>query len=105
VVDAVAVKKDGEGKITALEINQLPLKDLHVFDPLQAEITGLLSNTDIQKIGDLLDNNSAAGLLAIEHLWAENLAQAIVRAKGKVVLNQLMMPEDVEENLKLMEAA
>lgn len=104
VVDAVAVKKDGAGTITAMEINQLPLKDLHIFDPLEAQITGLLSNTDIQKIGDLLDNNCAAGLLALEHIWAEQLAQAIVRAKGKVVLNQLMMPEDVQENLALMEA-
>lgn len=104
VIDAVAVKKDHAGKITALEINQLAVNDLHVFDPLNAVITGLLSNTDIQDIGALLDNDSAAGLLVIEHVWANKLAQAIANANGKVVLNRLLMPEVVEENLELMEA-
>jgi uncharacterized membrane protein len=103
VIDAVAVKKDGDGKITSLEINQLGVKDVHVFDPLQAEITGLLSNQDINDIGALLDNNSAAGVLVLEQLWANKLAQAIVNAKGKVVLNRLLMPDAVQENLDIIE--
>jgi hypothetical protein len=105
VIDAVAVKKDDAGEITALEINQLPMNDLHIFDPLNAEITGLLSNTDINDIGALLDNNTAAGLLVLEHIWATKLAQAIVNANGKVVLNRLLMPDVVEENLELMAKA
>lgn len=104
VIDAVAVKKDAAGKITAQEINQLAAKDLHIFDPLQAEITGLLSNQDINDIGAMLANNSAAGLLVLEHIWANQLGQAIVNAKGKVVLNRLLMPEVVQENLALIEA-
>ena len=103
VIDAVAVKKDGEGKITTLEINQLGAGDLHVFDPLKAEITGLLSYQDIQDIGAMLDPNTAAGLLVLEHMWANNLAQAILHAKGKVVLNRLLVPEVVQENLALIE--
>lgn len=102
VIDAVAVKKDANGKVEALEINQLHANDLHVFDPLKAEITGLLSNDDINDIAALLDNNTAAGLLALEHVWATRLAQAIQDANGKVVLNRLMMPEVVEENLKMI---
>jgi hypothetical protein len=104
VIDAVAVKKDGAGKITAQEINQLAANDLHIFDPLQAEITGLLSNQDIDDIGAMLDNNTASGLLVLEHVWADNLAQAIVNANGKVVLNRLLMPDVVQENLEMIEA-
>lgn len=104
IIDAVAVKKDGKGNITAQEVNQLGIKDLHIFDPLNAEITGLLSDTDISDIGALLDNNSASALLVLEHVWANKLGQAIVNAKGKVVLNRLLMPDVVEENFKLMEA-
>lgn len=102
VIDAVAVKKDANGKIESLEIEQLPANDLHVFDPLKAEITGLLSDTDIGDIAVSLDNNSAAGLLVIEHLWATKLAEAIQSAGGKVVMNRLLMPEVVEENLELI---
>lgn len=104
VVDAVAVKKDAAGNVTAQEINQLAMNDLHVFDPLQAEITGLLSNQDIQDIGALLENNSAAGLLVIEHLWAIKLAHAIQDTGGKVVLNRLLMPDAVAENLAAIES-
>jgi hypothetical protein len=104
VIDAVAVKKDGSGNITAQEVNQIGIKDLHIFDPLNAEITGLLSDTDINDIGALLDNNSASALLVLEHVWANRLGDAIVKAKGKVVLNRLLMPDVVEENFKQMEA-
>lgn len=102
VIDAVAVKKDANGKVETLEIEQLAANDLHVFDPLNAQITGLLSNDDINDIAAQLDNNTAAGLLVIEHLWAIKLAQAILDANGKVVMNRLLMPEVVEENLELI---
>lgn len=104
VVDAVAVKKDDAGQITTLEVNQLASNELQVFDALDAEITGLLSYQDINDIAASLENNTAAGLLVLEHVWANNLAQAIVRANGKVVLNRLMMPDVVQENLDIIEA-
>jgi len=103
VVDAVAVKKDAAGTLTATEINQLSEKDLRVFDPLQAKVTGLLSHDDIQDIGALLENQSAAGILILEHIWATKLAQAIQNSGGTVVLNRLLMPEVVAENLAIIE--
>lgn len=103
VVDAVAVKKDGAGVVTAQEISQLGSGDLHIFDPLKAEVTGLLSNQDIQDMGALLENNTAAGFLVLEHIWATKLAHAITNTGGTVVLNRLLMPEAVAENLALIE--
>lgn len=102
VIDAVAVKKDASGKVEAQELEQLAANDLHVFDPLNAQVTGLLSNDDINDIAAALDNNTAAGLLVIEHLWATRLAQAIQDTGGKVVMNRLLMPEVVEEQLELI---
>ncbi len=103
VADAVVVRKDNEGHISSTEISNLAENEMHIFDPLDATITGLLSNDDIRDIGELIDNNTAAGLLVIEHLWAINLAKAIENAKGKVVLNRLLMPELVQENLEMIE--
>lgn len=103
VVDAVAIKKDAAGVVTAQEINQLAMNDLHIFDPLKAEVTGLLSNQDIQDMGALLENDSAAGFLVLEHIWATKLAHAITNTGGTVVLNRLLMPEAVAENLALIE--
>lgn len=104
VIDAIAVKRDDKGKVTALEINELGVTDMHIFDPLNAEITGLLTYEDIQDIGSHLDNNTAAGVLVLEHIWATKLAQGIVRANGKVVMNQLIMPDVLQENMAAMEA-
>lgn len=100
VIDAVVVRKDANGKVETLEINQLAATDLHVFDPLDAEVTGLLSNDDINDIATQVENGSAAGLLVLEHIWATKLAQAITAANGTVVMNQLLMPDVVESNLK-----
>lgn len=99
VIDVVAVKKDDNGNITAQELEQLGIDELRLFDPLKAQASGLLSNDDIEDIGKTLDNGSAAGLMILEHVWATQLAQAIQNVGGKVVMNQLIMPEVIEENL------
>ncbi len=104
VADVVVVRKDGEGQVVASEIRDLAENEMRMFDPLDATVTGLLSNDDIQDIGKLLDNNAAAGLLVVEHLWANKLAEAIENANGKIVMNRLLMPEVLEENLELIEA-
>lgn len=103
VVDAVAVNKDAAGVVTAREVNQLGSGELRVFDPLKVEVTGLLSDQDIQDMGALLENNTAAGFLVLEHIWATKLAHAITNTGGEVVLNRLLMPEVVAENLALIE--
>ncbi len=104
VADAVVVRKNEDGEVVAIEINNLAEQEMRVFDPLQVTVSGLLSNDDIKDIGGLLDGNAAAGLLVLEHLWANKLAQAIENANGKIVLNRLLMPELLEENLGMIES-
>ncbi len=99
VIDAVVVAKDQEGKVAAQEVNQLSTAVVAIFNPLDAEVTGLFSYSDIEEVGSLLEPNSSAGVLALEHVWADKLAQAIANANGKVVMNQLLMPDAVEEQL------
>lgn len=103
IIDAVIVIKDMDGKITAQEINQVAPEVVAIFNPLNAEVTGLLSNEDINDIGTQLDNDSAAGLLVLEHVWAGDLIHAIQNAGGKVVRNQLIMPDVLEANLAEIE--
>ena len=99
IIDAVVVAKDAAGTVTAQEVDQLAPAVVAIFNPLDAEVTGLLSYSDIEEIGAMLENNSSAGVLALEHIWADKLAQAIANANGRVVTNQLLMPEVVAEQL------
>lgn len=103
IIDAVVVIKDKDGKITAQEVNQVAPAVVAIFDPLNAEVTGLLSNVDINDIGAQIDNDSAAGLLVLEHIWATNLIHAIQNAGGKIVMNQLVMPDVLESNMRDIE--
>jgi len=102
VIDAVVVAKDQEGKVAAQEVNQLSPTVVAIFNPLDAEVTGLFSYSDIEEVGSMLEPNSSAGVLALEHVWADKLAQAITNANGKVVMNQLLMPDAVEEQLAVI---
>ena len=83
--------KDLDGKVTVPEVSQLTPTVVAIFDPLNAEVTGLLSYDDIHDLyahdGQQLTRQE---LLVLEHIWADRLAQAITNANGKVVTNRLL---------------
>lgn len=104
IIDAVVVAKDAHGEIAMQEVSQLAPAVVAIFNPLDAEVTGLLAYDDIVNLGALLEPNSSAGLLALEHIWADRLAQAIAGANGKVVFNQLIMPDAIAEQFAAIAA-
>ena len=52
---------------------------------------------DIDEMGDLLENNTAAGLLVIEQLWAKPLKKALLDANGVLVAEGRIHPEAAQE--------
>ena len=56
-----------------------------------------MSEDDIQEVGELLEDNSSAGLLVIEQLWAKGLKQAIIAANGTLLSEGRIHPEASEE--------
>ncbi len=52
---------------------------------------------DIQEMADLLENNTSAGLLVIEQLWAKPLKKAIIDANGVLVAEGRIHPDAAEE--------
>jgi hypothetical protein len=83
VIDLLFVMKDEDGTVTEGEYEdqsedvQEMLRTLH-YD----KETGmpLVTDRDIAKISKLLDNNTAAGVLIVEHLWAKGLKKALLEA-------------------------
>lgn len=99
VVDIVFVTKDDEGDITVAEINDLDDDDYLTFNPVVEDVTGLLSDTDIDQVSELLRPNSSAGLMLFEHTWATRLQKAILGADGQVVASERIPHERVEAAL------
>ncbi len=86
VIDILFLKKDQDGNVTMREINDLDDASFAAFNPIVAEIDGLVSSDDIQQLAATLTNNSSAGVLLFEDTWATRLLDAIIDVQGKVVL-------------------
>ena len=67
---------------------------LAIFDPLKAEINGMIQVEDIEMIGEKLENNCTAALLMFENLWAINFIKAVENANGRSVMH-VRIPYDV----------
>src|SRR3954462_6963665 len=80
IIDLTFVRKDASGNVAALELTDLGEDDMKMFDPITSDVTGLLSSEDVAKVAASLSDNSSAALLLLEHVWAVNVRDAIVRA-------------------------
>ena len=97
VIDIIVVKKDADGTVTHQEIQETDQSVLAVFNPLKAEINGMIQVEDIEMIGEKLEPNTTAALLMFENLWAVNFVKAIENANGRSVMHVRIPHEDVVE--------
>jgi uncharacterized protein DUF6325 len=73
VIDIIFLMKDENGHVTQLEINELDDASYSAFDPIVAEIDGLVSQEDIEELADTLENNTTAVVTLFEDTWAIRL--------------------------------
>lgn len=89
VLALTAIVKDADGNVTTLELSEDAVK-------LTTSVAGdqsLITDDDVAEVGDLLENNTAAGLLIVEQLWAKGLKQAIINAGGFLIADGRIHPE------------
>ncbi len=70
-----------------------------VFDPIIAEIDGLVSQEDIEQLAATLENNTSAGVMLFEDTWTTRLHDAILKAQGKLVSNDRIPHGVIEQAL------
>jgi Family of unknown function (DUF6325) len=97
VIDILFVNKDENGKVEMVEINDLDDDDLSTFDPVVSDVTGLLTEDDIQHLSKLLDNNSSAAMMLFENTWATKFRDALLNANAQLVLNERIPRAVIEE--------
>ncbi|HSX00959.1 MAG TPA: DUF6325 family protein [Candidatus Saccharimonas sp.] len=106
VIDLMLIVKDADGQVAAGEIKDQPeelklaLEDLGVTDD-----TPLLTEDDMDKTAAEMENDTAAGVLVIEHLWAKGLKRALRDAGGFLIADGRIHPEVVEEAAREMREA
>lgn len=99
VIDILFAYKDADGQINAIEINDLDDDNFAHFDPVVEDLTGLLSEADLEEFGATLEPNSSVGLMLFENTWATRLQDAIVNASGKMVFNERVPKIVIDELL------
>lgn len=99
VVDLMLIKKDDAGNISLIEITDLTPEVSGPLAPLLTDVTQMLSDEDAYELGAMLENNSSAGVLLFENVWATRFARAVRDAKGEVLLNERLPHVVVEELL------
>jgi hypothetical protein len=99
VIDLVIVVKDADGEVEIRELRQLSPNLVAVFDPLGAEVTGMISSQDTDMIGQNMENNSTAAVMLFENLWAIKFKDAVLEAEGRVLMQERIPHEVVQEAL------
>ena len=105
VIDLVIIQKDKDGNHTVVELQELDSETLAIYDPLQAEVTGLIQVEDIDAIAEKMDNGTTAAAFLFENLWAIKFKDAVLRADGKVLEQVRLDHEDVAEALDKIASA
>lgn len=99
ILDLVLVSKGANGAVAAIEVGELDEEDTAIFDQLDGEVNGLLSDEDIELIGDALSLGSTAAVVVWENTWARRLVEAVAGAGGHVVAHDRLDAETVRSSL------
>lgn len=96
VLALALVAKDASGAVTSVDAASLGDEAVVEFTQTLPS-SDLVNEEDITEVGELLANDTAAGLLIVEHLWAKGLKQAIIEANGTLIAEGRIHPEAAEE--------
>jgi uncharacterized membrane protein len=116
IVDALVVKKDDAGEITALQVSDLSPEEAMEMGAIAGALIGLgagdaeagaeigaaegadghvIPDEETWFVADAIPNGSAAAIVLLEHLWAIPLRDAIVDAGGIALADEWIHPTDL----------
>jgi len=100
VIDLVIVQKYKDGRHEAVEMQQLAPDMLSVFDPLEVQISGIIQVEDIDAIAEEMENNTTAAIMLFENLWAIKFKEAVLNADGRLLAQERIPYQVVDEVLE-----
>jgi hypothetical protein len=83
ILDILILRKDDNGDIEALEIDDLD--EVSEIVHLEADIAEILAAEDVAHLAVAMENGTTAGVIVWENTWAAPFASAARRAGGQLV--------------------
>ncbi|MGE0539818.1 MAG: DUF6325 family protein [Dehalococcoidia bacterium] len=105
VIDILFVNKDADGTVVMVDINDLDDDDFSQFDPIVQDVTGMLTEDDVQYFGATLAPNSSMAMMLFENTWATKFRDAVLNAKGELVLSERIPKQVIDEMMADKKAA
>lgn len=97
LVALALVSKNENGDVTTLDVANLGDSYAVEFATKYKPTSDVVDQEDIDEMSDLLENNTSAGLLVIEQLWAKPLKKALLDANGVLVAEGRIHPDAANE--------
>ena len=94
ILDLVFITKDADGNVHGIEFEDHD--DVALFNALDGEVGGFISDEDIDYAAAELEPNSSAALLIWEDVWATPFVEAM-RNSGGVLIEGSRIPHDLIE--------
>ena len=105
VLDAMVLFKSAEGQAWSVDLEDLPEKDLAALDFIPMGMRGgLFDSDDAETLWEGMVPDSAVVALAIEHVWAVDLVNALEAAGVEVAMNVRIPAPIVDEAFAALEA-
>jgi len=85
ILDLLVLTKDADGKIEALEIDDL--EDVDELRTAETQLADLLAADDVADLAAAMEPGTTAGVLVWENAWAAPFASAARRSGGQLIAN------------------
>ena len=104
VVDLLLVIKDAEGHVEMAEFEDQEddLKEVAKLLGHKGDLP-LLTEDDVQKLAAKMSNDTSAGILVIEQLWALPLKKALLHVGGELLAEGRIHPDKVSAAVEEIE--
>ena len=95
VIDLVMVLKDAKGKLMIIEAKNLEGEAGAAYRELAKHTYEYFSEGDIEALAMELPNNTSAGLLLFENVWAIKFKEALLEADAELIDMGRIPPESI----------
>lgn len=98
IIDILFATREGEDDVRVFEIQELESELFNRFDPMVAEVTGLLTQEDARHLSADLPPDSTIAMILFENTWARKVGDAMAAASGQLLFYE-RIPRAVIEQL------
>ena len=103
ILDLMIIEKDADGEFEAFEIDDR--EGVDEFRQFETEVAEILAAEDVANLAAAMENDSVAGVVVWENVWAAPFASAARRAGGQLIANGRIPIQAIVASIEAEEAA